>query len=40
MQPIKVWHAVAVARHQLAVDNERAHTFQARQGIDHPTDAT
>ena len=30
MQPIEIWHAVAVARHELAVDDEGAHAFQTR----------
>jgi hypothetical protein len=30
MQPIEIWHAVAVARHKLAVDDEGAHASQAR----------
>jgi hypothetical protein len=39
MQPVEVWQARSVARHELAVDDEGPHAFQARQGIDHPTDA-
>jgi hypothetical protein len=30
MQPAKVWQGVGVARHELAVDDERAHAFQSR----------
>jgi hypothetical protein len=39
MQPTKVRHAVVVARHKLAVDDERAHAWQARQGVGYPRDA-
>jgi hypothetical protein len=36
MQPVKIGPAVSVARHELAVDDEGAHSSQAFQGVDHP----
>jgi ATP dependent DNA ligase domain len=39
MQRVKVRHAGAVARHELAIDDTGAHAGQARKGIDHPTHA-
>jgi hypothetical protein len=30
MQPVKVWQARIVTRHELAIDDERADAFRAR----------
>jgi hypothetical protein len=38
MQPVKVWQGRVVTRDKLAVDDKGSHAFQARQGVDHPTD--
>jgi hypothetical protein len=39
MQRVEVWQACSVARHELAVDHERAHAGQGRGSIDYLTDA-